>query len=78
MKDIEVPAAEVSDQFSVTVRILKANEQMSGEIQVGINDKIQNIKEMIPMGGGSGGAMQVLYKGGMVKGEDTYFKKRVT
>jgi hypothetical protein len=72
---VEVSVAEVSDQFSVTVRIIKDREQMSGEIQVGINDKIVNIKEMIPMG--SGGNLQVMYKGTLMKGEDTYFKKRV-
>jgi len=39
----------VSDSFSVNVRVLTEQNQLSGAIQVGINEKIVNLKEYLPI-----------------------------
>lgn len=47
--DIEATVEEVTDSFSVNVRVLTEQNQLSGAIQVGINEKIVNLKEYLPI-----------------------------
>jgi hypothetical protein len=48
---------------------------MSGVIQVGINDKIGNLKDYY--NGKNSNQLVALYKGELIKNEETFFKKLI-
>ena len=72
--DVEMRHEDVSDQINVRVRVITEEKQMSAQIQVGINEKIVGLKEYFKI---KGGALNTIYKGELVKGEDTYFKRMI-
>ena len=44
-EDVEATQEELTDRIVVNIRILTEEIQTSGQLQVGINDKIANLKE---------------------------------
>jgi hypothetical protein len=66
--------AEMSDSIIVNARVLTDEKQLVAKLQVGINELIGNIKDYFNV---KGAAFNVIYKGDLVKKEDTYLKKLV-
>eukprot|EP00347_Sterkiella_histriomuscorum_P020840 403336264 len=74
-KDLELFQADLSEQITVNLRILTDELTCSGQIQVGINDKIKNLKEY--HNGKGKDNLTPIYKNELIKGEDTYAKRLV-
>eukprot|EP00347_Sterkiella_histriomuscorum_P000151 403376975 len=74
-KDMELQQTDLSEQITVNLRILTDEQTCSGQIQVGINDKIKNLKEY--HSGKGQGNLTPIYKNELIKGEDTFIKRLV-
>lgn len=74
-KDIEVTHEEITDQIAISARVIAPEVSLTAQIQVGINDKIHSIKDIIPIA--SSGSLQIVYKNTMIKGEETFFKRGI-
>lgn len=73
-QEIEVNPDDLSEHLVINTRIITENKQAFGQIQVGINDFIDNLKNFFK---DQLGNLNVIYKGEVVKKEDTYAKRQI-
>ena len=73
--DVEAKHDEISDQITIEFRAVKENKQISGFLTVPLTDKILNMREIIPVQ--KPNSMNLIYKGELVKGDDTYVKRLI-
>ena len=57
------------------VRVLTEAQQFSGEVQVGITEKIVNLKDYLPIS--VAGSLSVLHKSTVIKGDETFAKRNI-
>lgn len=74
--DVECTHEEISDQIEVKVRVLTSDNQLSGFIQVGIHEKIANLKDYFGHIKNSG-SLTSIYNEEIVKADDTFFKRQI-
>ena len=74
-EDIEATQDELTDRIMVNIRILTEETTLSGNLQVGIHDKIANLSEYYS--GKNKNSLVPIYKGELLKGDETFLKKFV-
>jgi hypothetical protein len=73
--DIEASHEELSEQITVEFRALSDQRQLSGFLTVNINDKIMLMRDLLTIP--KANSMNVLYKGEIVKSDETFFKRQI-
>ena len=73
--DVEARHDEISDQITIEFRALQEGKQISGYLTLPLNDKINNMRDMIPLSKAK--SMSIMYKGETIKSDDTFLKKMI-
>ena len=73
--DVEARHEEISDQITVEFRAISENKQISGFLTIPLNEKINNMRDMIPINKAK--SMSIIYKGEFIKPDETFLKKMI-
>ncbi len=72
---MEVHFEELSDQITVSVRIITEDSQLNAQIQISINEKLSFLKDCL--GGTKSSGLSIIYKGEIAGADDTFIKRSV-
>ena len=73
--DVEARHDDISDQITIEFRAISEDKQMSGFLTIPLNEKINNMRDMIPINKAK--SMSIIYKGDFIKPDDTFLKKLI-
>jgi hypothetical protein len=72
---VEARHDEISDQITIEFRAVSENKQISGFLTMPLNDKINKMRDMIPIDNAK--SMFIIFKGETIKPDDTFLKKLI-
>jgi hypothetical protein len=73
--DVEARHDEISDQITIEFRAVSESKQISGFLTIPLNEKINNMRDMIPLDKAK--SMSIIFKGETIKADDTFLKKLI-